>query len=357
MYTQEEINLITLSSFEKLSYKHRFKLLSELTCAEPDFEKSADILIKSLSAGVYNKVKGNFYSRPYREKVIEKLDARGIKCVTYFSKDYPEQLKFTPCPPIVLFCKGNVKLLSDRLFAIVGSRRTQPAAIGGCKNIANELAEYFTIVTGSADGADTAAIEGALSAGKIISVLAYGFDRCYPAVNENLLKEVEKRGLLVTEYTPQIPPVKYNFPVRNRIIASLAEGVLVVSAGKKSGAGITARYALEYGKRVFAFPYSIGVASGEGCNALIREGATLARDAGDVLEDFGIKREEKPEAELSEEERACLEIIRQSESAFLADVADKLQKLPFQIIPVLTELEIRGLIVRLGGNRYSAVTG
>lgn len=355
MYTEEEINLITLSAMEELTHKNCVTLLGGLTSANPDFEFHKNYLIKTLSDGVYNKVKGKFYSQSYRGKILEKLAARGIICVTYFSKLYPESLKNTPCPPITLFCKGNVNLLNSRKFAIVGSRRTLPNVLKECKAVSAELSQNFTIVTGTADGADAAVISGAIESGKTICVLAYGFDSCYPSVNEKLIKNVEKNGLLVTEYTPQIKPQKFNFPARNRIIAGLAEGALVVSAGKRSGAAITARYALEYGKRVFAFPYSLGIASGEGCNLLIRDGATLARGAGDILEDFGIERAEPKKLTLTDEEIEVLALIKDAGDAFVPAIAAKLCKMPFQLIPVITSLEIKGLITRLGGNRYAAV--
>lgn len=355
MYTKEEINLIALCSFEELTYKQRFNLLSGLTRNEPDFVKYEEILIKTLGGGVYNKVKDKFFSQTYREKLILKLDGRGVKCVTYFSEAYPDTLKNIPCPPITLFCKGNINLLKQRCFAVVGSRKTPPNIIKECKNAANGLSRHFTVVTGMADGADAAAIEGALPSGKIISVLAYGFDHVYPALNEKLLHKVESNGLLITEYTPQIPPLNYNFPVRNRIIAGLSEGVLIVSAGKKSGAKITAGYALEYNRRVFAFPYSVGAGSGEGCNELIREGATLARDTLDVLTDFGLNFNPPAEPELSEEEAEILKIIKDAGEAFAPHIAEKAGKPPFRIIPLLSSLEIKGMITRLGGNRFAAL--
>lgn len=355
MYTKEEVNLITLCSFEELTYKQRFKLLSDLASPEPDFEKYKENLIKTLGSGVYNKVKERFFSPSYRDRVLSKLKERGITCITYFSKDYPEQLKNISCPPVTLFCKGNTGLLKERCVAVVGSRKTPPNAMKECRETARGLTQRFAVVTGTADGADTAAIEGALPSGKIISVLAYGFDHVYPSLNENLLRKAEQNGLLVTEYTPQVPPLGYNFPVRNRIIAGLAEGVLVVSAGKKSGAKITAEYALNFNRRVFAFPYSVGISQGEGCNNLIREGATLVRNAADVLYDFGLEFEQPEEEELTEEEAEIFKLIKDEGEAFAPSVAEKAGKLPFQIIPVLSSLEIKGLIARLGGNRYAAV--
>ncbi|MDE7329825.1 MAG: DNA-processing protein DprA [Clostridia bacterium] len=355
-YTEEEINLITLASFEELTYKNAVNLLDGLKRASPDFDQNEKILIKTLGGGVYNKVKDKFYSSAYREKVLQKLSERGIEGVTYFSPLYPERLKQTPCPPIALFCRGNVNLLRDRLFAVVGARATPPEYLKKCEKVSGEIASGLTIVSGCADGADTSALRGALKCGKAVCVLAYGFDHVYPSISKSLLKSVSEKGLIVTEYTPQVRPLPYNFPARNRIIAGLAEGVLVFSAGKKSGACITANYALEYGRQVFAIPYSPDVPCGEGCNMLIREGATLARDARDVLEDFGLKPEEAKEktVTLTADERKLLDIIKEEGGALASVIAEKMNMLTFQLIPLLTALEIKGLIVRLGGNRYSA---
>ncbi len=356
MYSEQEINLITLSSFEELSYKNAVILLSDFQSFAPDFEKYRNLLIKSFKDGVYNKLKGKFYSASYRQKLLQKLDERGIKCVTYFSELYPEPLKHAVCPPLVLYCKGNTDLLKTRMFAIVGSRRTLPNVLKECSKISAELSRAFTVVTGLADGADTAAIEGAIGSGQVISVLANGFDHVYPAMNEPLLKKIEERGLVITEYTPQIQPKPYNFPVRNRIIAGLAEGTLIVSAGKKSGALITAGYANDADRLVYAFPYGPGVSSGVGCNNLIKtDRAKLVECADDIFYDFNItfKREEK--CEMSEEELAVYDVVSQLGDAFVAQIADKIGKLPYLIIPTLTSLEMKGLIVRLGGNRFSAV--
>lgn len=354
-YTEEEINLITLCSFEELTYQQRRVLLSDMTSAFPDFVKYREKLIKSVGDGVYNKVKSKFSDPSYRERVLKKLEKRNIVCVTYVSENYPEALKNSPCPPQVLFCRGNVNLLNTRCFAIVGSRRTLPNVLKECRKISSQAAEEFTIVSGMADGADTAAIEGAIESGNVISVLAYGFDHVYPAVNEKLLRKTEEKGLVITEYTPQIEPKAYNFPVRNRIIAGLAEGVLIVSAGKKSGALITAGYAEEMGRSVFAFPYSPGVTSGEGCNNLIKKGAKLTENILDIFEEFGLDFKPPEEKVFTPEEEELLKLIGESGEAFVPDIAAKMGKMPFQLIPILSSLEIKGAVARLGGNRYSKI--
>lgn len=353
MYTEEEKDLITLCSITELSYKCREILYDGMKNRRPDFSKYKEILIKTLTHGVYNKVRAEFSDPNYGERVFAGLKKRGITCVTMFSADYPESLLNTPAPPHVLYCKGNVSLLKTRKFAIVGSRRTRPNVKASCKRMSGEIAEAFTVVSGIADGADTSAVEGALPSGKIISVLAYGFDYFYPACNENLIKQVAEKGLIVSEYPPEIGPQAYYFPARNRIIAGLAEGALIVSAGKRSGALITAGYAADYGREVFAFPYSLGVASGEGCNKLIKEGAYLVENTGDVFSAFGLEFKQAEKPKLNEEELALFNEIREQGEAFIPAVAEKLGKPPYRLIPVLTSLEMKGLIVKLGGNRYA----
>ena len=355
MYSKAEENLITLSSFWELSYNQRAYLISESENGTPNFVKFECELIKSLGAGVYNKIRDRFFDGDYRARVLEDLQKRGIVCITLLSENYPAELKNTPCPPHVLYCKGNLQLLSSRKFAVVGARKTLPSAIKECKKISGELTEHFTVVTGTADGADTAAILGAIDSGKIISVLAHGFDYFYPAHNENLIREVAVKGLIVSEFPPYVSPQGYFFPVRNRIIAGLCEGVLVVSAGVKSGALITADYAADYGRDVFAFPYGIGVKSGEGCNALIKKGAALSENILDIFSAYGLDCKPSEIPALTEAEEKLLAVLRENGEAFAPQIAEKLGKQPYQIIPTLSSLEIKGLIVRLGGNRYSVI--
>ena len=355
-YSRQETDAIVLDSFEEITYKNKYLILSGQENAFSKYDKNAPSLIKSLSEGVYNKVRGKFSDGDYRKKVLSSLEKKKVTCITYFSDNYPEDLRQIPNPPIVLYCKGNLSLLKNRRFAIVGSRRTQSNIMRECSKIADELSGTFTIVTGMADGADSAAVEGALKSGKVISVLAYGFDHVYPAVSERLIKRVEQNGLLLSEYPPEIQPRNYQFPIRNRIIAGLSDAVLVVSAGKKSGALITASYAVEYGKQVMAFPYGMGVTYGEGCNQLIKQGANLVENTLDIFEAFGLEyKPPEKQIELTNDEQIALAAIKEAGEAFAPAIAEKLNKLPHQIIPVLSSLEIKGLIIRLGGNRYAAL--
>ena len=351
-YTSDEENLIVFSSFEHLSDRMKHNLVFKCR----DGEERKNYAVKTLSVGVYNNIENSFHSDIYRTQCLENLQKKGIKCVTYISPDYPEGLKNIDEPPVVLYCKGNTELLKSNCFSVVGSRRTSAQALALCKKISGELTSAFTIVTGMAEGADSAVVEGAISSGKVISVLANGFDFFYPANNRALIEKVASHGLLISEYLPHIRPAKYNFPVRNRIIAGLSKGTLVVSAGVKSGALITADLAVEYGREVFAFPYSAGVASGAGCNALIKNGAYLTENILDIFQVFGLDLKTSEQSlTLSRDETELLNEIKITGEGFLPQIAQKLNKFTYQLIPVAVSLEIKGLITRLGGNRYGIV--
>lgn len=357
MYSEEEQNLIILSSFEKLTYQMKKNLLCDFDSSRPDFAKAEKSLIKTSADGVYNKVEKLFHSPAYRKKVLDEFEEKGITCVTLFSENYPAALKEITTPPVVLYCKGDTSLLKSKCFTVVGSRRTNPKAISDCKRISGELSKFFTIVSGNADGADSSALRGALDeGGKVISVLASGFDCIYPSSCEPILKEVEKSGLIVSEYLPHVQAKPYNFPVRNRILAGLSIGTLVVSAGEKSGALITAEYATEYGRDVFAFPYSIGTSMGAGCNSLIKKGAYLTENTLDILKIYGLDFIETDRNEvLTGEELEVYEAIKKLGEGFLPDVAKAVGKLPHEVIPIICALQIKSRVVSLGGNRYSAV--
>lgn len=352
MYTQDEINLIVLSSFN-LQYNVNRTLLDGGENHIPDFENHKNYLIKTLSAGVYNKVKEKFFSVPYRYGVLEDLGKRDIKCVTMLSAAYPETLKNIDDPPFVLYCSGDERLLRTRCFSVVGSRKSLPRALEDCKKISGELSSAFTVVTGLAEGADSCAAQGALDAGgKVISVIANGFDRIYPAANAQLFNRIKRNGLIISEYYPTVAPKPYYFPFRNRIIAGLSEGTLVISAGEKSGALITADYAADYGRDVFVFPYYRGTPSGEGCLKLLKSGAFLFENILDIFDRFSLDFNSCGGDEMTREEHEVFEAIRQAGEAFLPDVAQSLGKPVFEISSIISSLEIKGCVSRIGGNRY-----
>lgn len=351
-YTEEELNLITLCSFADLTYKDRREGCKNADGTGFAINGVLQNLIKKGKRGVYNKVRENFFDPVYREKTVNGLKERGIVCLTLASESYPPLLRHIPDPPIVLYCMGNAEVFKRDCFSVVGSRHTPVNMLAECRKFAAALSEKFTVVTGSADGGDTAALEGA---GNPVSVLAYGLDYVNSASNVKLLKRVAHGGLLVTEYSPQTKPQSFYFPVRNRIIAGISAGTLVVSAGKKSGALITAGYAADYGREVFAFPYGIGSAQGAGCNKLIKDGAALAENPLDIFSVFGIDLKSPQRAELTDEETRTYNSLAELGEAYLPELAAKLGVQPFKLAATLSSLEIKGLAVRLGGNRYGAI--
>lgn len=290
------------------------------------------------------------------DALLSELERKGRFAITLLSDDYPEQLKGLPNPPFALFGAGNRALLKERMFCIVGSRITPPWAEKLAKLTAERLASHYTIVTGLAEGGDRAAIEGAIPSGKLICVLPCGLDECYPAAHLSLKHRIEKGGLVLSEYPPKDKCRSFYFYARNRILAGLSEGVLVVSAGKRSGALMTANLALENGKDVFAFPYNPGTKQGEGCNDLIKKGAYLASGAEDIFECAGIAEQTAVAEALTPEEEKVLDVLRESGELHAAVIAERSGLQIFEAAATLASLEMKNLVVKAGGNRYTAIS-
>jgi DNA processing protein len=194
----------------------------------------------------------------------------------------------TADPPLLLFADGDAAWLRRPMLAIVGSRNASAQGLDNARAFAQALGDAgFTVVSGLAAGIDGAAHEGALAGnGGTVAVIGTGPDIVYPSRHRRLAERVRARGLILSEYLPGTPPLAANFPPRNRIIAGLAQGTLVVEAALPSGSLITARLAVEAGREVFAIPGSIHAPQARGCHALIRQGAKLVETAADVLEEL-----------------------------------------------------------------------
>ena len=209
--------------------------------------------------------------------------------VTLADASYPPALLELPDPPVLLYVKGTPECLARPSLAIVGARSATQAGSANAEAFATNLAEAgLCVVSGLAAGIDAAAHRGALKAtgGATIAVIGTGADRVYPARNKSLAHQIVAHGAIVSEYPLGTPPLPHNFPRRNRIIAGLARGVLVVEAAVGSGSLITAQLAGESGREVFAIPGSIHSPLSRGCHLLIRNGAKLVETAADVLEEL-----------------------------------------------------------------------
>ena len=222
-------------------------------------------------------------------EILKYCKSHGVDIITYADKRYPERLKNTIDPPILLYCLGHFPSFDSLVcIGVVGTRKMSEYGKQSAYKISYELAEKGAcVVSGMALGIDGVAACGALSAGGItVAVLGCGLDTVYPSQHKTLMQEIAKHGAVITEYPPKEPPHGYNFPKRNRIISGLSQGVLVVEASVGSGALITARNAHDQGRDIYAVPGKISEASAEGPNALIRDGAYSASTADDILKNY-----------------------------------------------------------------------
>lgn len=359
-YTERELAVLVLDSLDGLEYKHELKLLKSVD--NPEVLLSDKSAAKKYLESVFSESKANTVlmslTKSYAQTVVSSLEKRGVEAVTMYSEEYPERLKNIDTPPLVLYCKGDLSLLSaSKTLGAVGSRKTLPYAEELLKNVVGTLSKaQVTVVTGSATGADKAAITAGLEKGKVISVLAGGIDHVYPDCNRSIIDKVAKNGLVVSEQPPDVSPAYWMFPVRNRIIAGLSDVVLIASGDRKSGARHTADFALNYGRQVFAFPYSVGITSGELCNDLIKNGAALCDCYQDIAEELGVTYDENEEEVLTldDDERKLYDAIASGKEDMTAYCLENGIKF-YQIAPTLSSLEIQGLIVRMAGNRFKPV--
>lgn len=230
------------------------------------------------------KSKNKELMRKYEEYIYN----HEIEVIPIDDVNYPAALREIYDPPITLFAKGNIAFLGEKSIGIVGSRDATSYGFNTAKELSYSLAQNnIVIVSGLARGIDKAAHIGALNArGKTIAVLGCGIDICYPNENMVIYKEILRRGLIISEYIVGTKPEAGNFPARNRIISGLSNGVVIVEAKAKSGAIITADFALEQGRTVYAIPGNINSIQSEGTNNLIKQGAKTVTSINDVLEDL-----------------------------------------------------------------------
>ncbi len=289
-------------------------------------------------------------------------------------REFPAVLRNLPQPPPRLYVQGRVELLERPGIAVVGTRQHSVYGRDATASFVVGLVRAgYTIISGLARGIDSIAHRTALEAGgDTVAVLGTGLDVPYPPEHEDLFRAIVERGCLVTEFPPGTPPLKYHFPQRNRIIAGLARGVLVVEAPEKSGAMITAEYALEEGKEVFAVPGPIHNPTSVGTNRLIQDGAALVTSVADILHVLesrtgeplpeplraGLDRDLLDERLHAEPEPGASALARRLWSV-LEDGACDLEELgarvgadPAPFAAALLELELAGLICKLPGPRY-----
>lgn len=282
-----------------------------------------------------------------------------IKIIKAEDTNYPEHLLKTKSPPKQLYVLGDETLLNKQSIAIIGSRDCTQYGYEQAKYFAKELSKNnICIVSGMAIGIDSAAHIGAKSElGKTIAVLGSGFNHIFPEENEELFHEIiEEGGCIISEYEPDTEPNSKHFPIRNRIISGLSEGVLVAEAKSRSGSGITARLAKEQNKKVYCIPSNIDSKNGVGTGRLIQEGANLVLSPQDILIELGISISENKIAEernikVNKQYKAVYETLTRI-PINVNEICKRTGKNIIEVNTTLTMLELQGLVKQVGVNEF-----
>ncbi len=285
-----------------------------------------------------------------------------IKTISIEDENYPKRLKEIKGAPEVLYYRGKI-IAKEPCFGIVGTRMCSSYGKQAALEIAGDLSEAgLTIVSGFAQGIDTAAHSGVLEREKrTIAVLGTGLDEktIYPQSNLKLVEKVlEKNGLLISEYPSGTPGSKFSFPNRNRIISGLSLGILVVEAKEKSGALITAEWARKQGRKVFALPGSIYSQNSKGCHFLIKRGAKLVENAKDILKELNLdtglfKLNNKKEIKGENEAEKLVLVALSQQALYIDKIIERTELGPAKVASTLSNLEIQNKVRNLGGNIYA----
>lgn len=355
----EDFYMMWLSRSLNLNLKKTYILLERFGKAEEVWHADYRVLlgINGITDDVISKLKIG------KEKIefwIDELNKLGIEYISINSNKYPELLKHISDPPVGLYIKGHLFEEDDTYISVIGARRCSDYGKNMAYNLSNQLAkEGVVIVSGMARGIDSLSHQGALKAkGKTIAVLGFGHKYCYPAENKSLMEQIAQEGCLISEYPPDTEPAKYMFPQRNRIIAGLSEGLIVIEAGEKSGTLTTVDFALEEGRNVMTLPANITSQTAKGTNELIKQGCPMITNVDDVFFEMGKEKvrqkkvkETKAELELPDEEKKVYALIGE-EPVTVEYIMQNLGMSVQDIQYILTMLELGGMIQKQAGEKY-----
>lgn len=280
---------IWLSRIEGLSPKALIKIIEKYKNPKELWNKTKEELMLD---GIKEKQADEIVNTRYRynlDKYLEYMNNNNIELINVYDKNYPDKLKVIYDPPIVLYVKGNKKILKEKGISIVGCRLCTKYGEKIAKELAYNLSlNNINIISGLAKGIDSFAHRGSLKAhGRTLAVVGCGLDRVYPQENKKLFDEIiSSGGAVISEYIIGTKPLAQNFPRRNRIISGLSDGVVVIEAREKSGTLITVDFALEQGKNIYAVPGNIDSPNSYGTNELIKQGAKIITNMQDILEDL-----------------------------------------------------------------------
>jgi DNA processing protein len=304
---------------------------------------------------------------------LAQAQAAGCRLLTWDEPEYPSRLREIYDPPPLLYVRGNVELLNRHVISIVGSRRPTPYGNQVAERLARDLADRgLVIASGLARGIDASAHKGALSSalGATIGVLGCGIDVVYPKENKKIFQEIEKRGAIISEFPLGTFPAPQNFPIRNRIIAGMALGVVVVEGAQYSGSLITARLGMEFGREVFGVPGNITQPASFGPNQLIKQGAKLVASWEDVIEELPtpVRAELMPVESVSQAERAALiqqslapnerplyDLLSVDQARQVDEIVEMSGLSSSEVLAGLFDLELKGVIRQLPGKQFLKV--
>lgn len=308
----------------------------------------------------------NFSAWVEVDEELRRVRAAGIEIVRFTSPSYPGRLRMIADPPPFLYVKGAVVAEDENAIGIVGSRSASDYGLRMARDLARGLASLgFTVVSGMARGIDGAAHESALRAGgRTIAILGSGVERPYPPEHEGLYRRISEQGAVVSEFPVGTRPMAFNFPARNRLISGLSLGVVVVEATEKSGSLITAAMALEQGREVFAVPGEAGASRSRGAHRLIRQGAKLVETVDDIVEEIAPQLARRGGAATAPSGRTLpldagenmrnVFTLLQDNPLQVDQVIERSGLGAAQVLEILLDLELLGLVRQSPGNLYAA---
>ncbi len=373
MEADEYLEWLALALTPGLGSRMAGKLLREFGSPDAIFNASLTALeAQHLPAAVAQAIHSR---RPLSDaaKELAQAQAAGCHLLTWDEPHYPMRLREIYDPPPLLYVAGNVSLLSRHLIAIVGARRPSPYGNQMAERIGRDLAARgIVVVSGLARGIDASAHRGALSApaGATVAILGCGVDVVYPKENKKIYEEIREKGALVSEFPMGTFPAPQNFPIRNRIIAGMALGVVVVEGAQYSGSLITARLAMEFGREVYGVPGNATQASSFGPNQLIKQGAKLVTGWEDVVEELPtpVRAELTPVESVGHSERAALveeslgpserpiyELLSTDESCHVDQLVETSGLTSSEVLAALFDLEMKGVVRQLPGKQFLKV--
>lgn len=377
-------NLPGLTNQSRLALLRRFDSPEEIYCAD----REELLLTEGLTREQADRLADHDLTAA--ERTLAECQRLDLRILTIRDGEYPGRLKNIYDPPVLLYLRGRLPALDDlAAVAVVGTRNCTPYGESAARKFGYGLAAAgAVVVTGLARGIDSCAARGALfGGGPVVAVLGNGLDVVYPGENRYLYEDVAAAGALLSEYPPGTRPEGRHFPVRNRILSGLSVATLVVEAPERSGALITAETALEQGRDVFAVPGPIDAENSRGCNRLIRDGAGLAAEAGDILREYAARFPDKlrldetppmpasvgyearrrteakpvpPSLSLTENDRsltddqiALLRALDGEEPILVDDLIEKTGIPARRVLSALTVLELENLAAQHSGKRYT----